>query len=349
MVWNDSTPACLARQARLLAGQLRNHYGLNHLSDPLPEAVATEPAPAPEVKVPKELWIDELNAAPFHELLERAEALNVKINPEKTRHHIVFDLLRALAARGTELFADGIIELGAARERLSPLAALQFQARSRRTSSSRRRWSGSFFLRNGNRLTARIRPPRDRERFMTVDRILNIEGIPVEEWKETTEFEKLTALHPNERIVLENPRSRSITTARHRPHFAARPRPARAHRRAAAHRQDRHAQGDRAGDPRQCARDRASFCCSSTSARRRSPISAAPSPAAEIYSSTFDESPQRHTSARRAGERPRQAPRRARPARRHPARFHHPPLARLQQPAAEQGPHHARAASTPRR
>jgi transcription termination factor Rho len=70
----------------------------------------------------------------------------------------------------------------------------------------------SLFLRNGNRLTARIRPPRDRERFMTVERILNIEGIPVDEWKETTEFEKLTAMHPNERIVLENPRSRSITT-----------------------------------------------------------------------------------------------------------------------------------------
>src|SRR2546421_59803 len=91
------------------------------LSDPLPEAAAAETALAPEVKIPKELWIDELNAAPFHELL-------------------------------------------------------------------------------------------DRQRFMPVERIPNNDGIPADEWKETTEFEKLTAMHPNERIVLENPRSRSITT-----------------------------------------------------------------------------------------------------------------------------------------
>src|ERR1700712_510146 len=72
------------------------------LSDPLPPAAAPETALAPEVKIPPELWIDELNAAPFHELLDRAEALHVKINPEKTRHHIVFHLLRALSARGTQ-------------------------------------------------------------------------------------------------------------------------------------------------------------------------------------------------------------------------------------------------------
>jgi len=89
-------------------------------TSPLPTAdpVATESAAAseapvqvatPEIEIPKELWIDELNAAPFHELLERAEGLNVRINPEKTRHHIVFDLLRAYASRGAELFADGML------------------------------------------------------------------------------------------------------------------------------------------------------------------------------------------------------------------------------------------------
>jgi transcription termination factor Rho len=170
------------------------------VSDPLPEAVATEPAPVPEARVPKELWIDELNAAPFHELLDRAEALNVKINPEKTRHHIVFDLLRALAARGTELYADGIVEFGVQGSGYLRWPRFNFKSLPQDVYVPTQ-MERSLFLRNGNRLTARIRPPRDRERFMTVD-----------EWKETTEFEKLTAMHPNERIVLENPRSRSITT-----------------------------------------------------------------------------------------------------------------------------------------
>jgi transcription termination factor Rho len=52
-----------------------------------------------------------------------------------------------------------------------------------------------FWLRNGNRLTARIRAPRDREKYMAVEEVLSIENIPAGDWKETIEFEKLTALH----------------------------------------------------------------------------------------------------------------------------------------------------------
>jgi len=46
---------------------------------------------------------------------------------------------------------------------------------------------------------------------MTMDRIDAIEEIPADQWKETTEFEKLTALHPKDRIVLETPKTRSIS------------------------------------------------------------------------------------------------------------------------------------------
>src|SRR5258706_137997 len=68
-----------------------------------------------------------------------------------------------------------------------------------------------YVLRNGNRLTARIRPPRDREKSFVAEEILTIEDIPVAEWHETTEFEKLTAMHPSERIVLENLKLNSVT------------------------------------------------------------------------------------------------------------------------------------------
>ena len=182
------------------------------MAEPLPESLSdTGPIAAPEPVIPAQLWIDELNAAPFHELMERAEALGVKINPEKTRHNIVFDLLRALSARGTELFADGILEIAPQgsgymrwpRFNFSPLPQDVFVSP---------QIERNFFLRNGNRVTGRIRPPRDRERFMTLDRLETVEGIPAGEWKENTEFEKLTALNPRERIVLENPKSYSVTT-----------------------------------------------------------------------------------------------------------------------------------------
>lgn len=175
------------------------------------EISAAAPAAATENPAPKELWVDELNAAPFHELIERADALGVKVNPDKSRHHIVFDLLRALAARGTELYADGILELGPQGSGYLRWPRFNFRSLPQDVFVSGH-LERQFFLRSGNRLTARIRPPRDRERFMTVERILKIEDKPADEWTETTEFEKLTALHPKDRIVLETSRPFAITT-----------------------------------------------------------------------------------------------------------------------------------------
>lgn len=171
---------------------------------PTPGSAAAEAAPAaPTLSLPKELWIDELNSATLHELMERAEALNVRINPEKTRHNIVFDILRNLASRGVELYADGVLESGPQAGGFLRWPRFNFRSLPQDVFVPPQ-MERQFYLRNGNRLTAKIRPPRDRERFMTVERIETIEGMPMGDWRETTEFEKLTALHPRDRIVLEN-------------------------------------------------------------------------------------------------------------------------------------------------
>jgi transcription termination factor Rho len=167
-------------------------------------------SPPPEIKIPKELWIDELNAAPFNELIERSEAMQLKVNPDKTRHHMVFDLLRAYAARGTELYADGIVELAPQGSGYIRWPRFNFRSLPQDVFVSTQ-IERQFFLRNGNRITCKIRPPRDRERFMTLEKMISVEGVPAHDWKETVEFEKLTALHPKDRIVLENPKLRSVT------------------------------------------------------------------------------------------------------------------------------------------
>jgi transcription termination factor Rho len=167
--------------------------------------IETAPPPAPA-----ELWIDELHEEPFNDLLARADAMGIRVNAEKTRHHIVFELLRVYAARGTQLFGDGILELSSQGSGFVRWPRYNFRALPQDLYLGAH-LERQFHLRNGNRITARIRPPRDREKFMAVDEILSIEGIPAAEWHETTEFDKLTALHPCERIVLENPKSRSIT------------------------------------------------------------------------------------------------------------------------------------------
>ena len=181
-------------------------------STPSPEqtTATTTPSAPPEAPVPAQLWIDELHRETLAQLLERAEAMRFRINPEKTRHHLVFDLLRAYAQRGTELFADGILELAPQGSGFLRWPRYNFRSLPQDVYVSSH-IERQFFLRNGNRLSARIRPPRDREKFMTIDRVLHIEDIAVESWTETTEFDRLTALHPTERIILENTRHKSIT------------------------------------------------------------------------------------------------------------------------------------------
>ena len=179
----------------------------NEKNDTTPAAAVVLPAP---VEVPTELWIDELHAETIQELMHRGQAIGVRWNADKTRHHLVVDLLRAYASRGTVLFADGIVEM-------SPQGGgfLRWPRYNFRTLPQDvflpPNFERNYFLRNGNRLTARIRMPRDRERYVSVDEILTIEDVPASEWRETKPFDNLTALFPDHRIILENPKSHSIS------------------------------------------------------------------------------------------------------------------------------------------
>ena len=165
---------------------------------------------AAPVSAPKELWIEELHAETIQELMHRGSSVGVRWNADKTRHHLVFDLLRAYASRGTVLFADGIVEMAAQGGGFLRWPRYNFRSLPQDVFLSQN-FERAHFLRNGNRLTARIRTPRDRERFISVEEILTIEDVPVAEWRETKPFDNLTALFPDHRIVLENLKSHSIS------------------------------------------------------------------------------------------------------------------------------------------
>ena len=179
-------------------------------SEPAIAESAGSPQPAAAAtSFPAKLWIDELHEETLAQLLDRADALRLRLNADKTRHYLVFEILKAYAARGTEIFADGVVEMSPQGTGFLRWPRYSFRSLPQDVYVPVQ-IERQHFLRNGNRLTARIRAPRDREKFMTIDRVLSIEGIPVEDWKETKDFDHLTALHPTERIVLENPRTKSI-------------------------------------------------------------------------------------------------------------------------------------------
>jgi len=177
-------------------------------------AVAVTTTVEPEIPSelqPRDLWIEELHALTHLELLQRADLLRLRVNAEKNRHHLVHDLLRAYHSLGFTLFAEGVTELitsdGCGFVRFprysfrpgpqDPFLSFQLAKRLK--------------IRGGNLVTVRFRPPAHREKYMTVEQILTIEGLPIGEWKEPKDFDTLTARFPDARVTLDSGTGSSLT------------------------------------------------------------------------------------------------------------------------------------------
>ncbi len=159
---------------------------------------------------PAEVCVDELHAMSASDLLKEAGALGVRPNPERSRHYLIYDIMRARVQRGARVFADGIAEISAENHgflrwprynfRPGPEDAYLSAAQVKR-----------FSLRNGNRVAGFLRAPRDKEKFMALEHVTAIEGIPIGDWVAGKDFDSLTALFPTERIILENRVANSLS------------------------------------------------------------------------------------------------------------------------------------------
>ncbi len=147
--------------------------------------------------------LNALQRATMEDLSDLAVRLGVKNSPPRARHPLVCELVRTMVARGLKVTAEGVLEMGA-----EPFGYL--------------RWPEFSFLpcpedlyvpaalvrqhglRAGHRLTGWVRPARDKEKFMAVERVTSIENIPVDQWIRTKEFDELTPQFPKERIILES-------------------------------------------------------------------------------------------------------------------------------------------------
>ena len=61
-------------------------------------------------------------------------------------------------------------------------------------------------------LRCKIKPPREKDKFFTVERVLSIEGTPIDDWEKPKKFDDLTALFPKDRIILETAKDASISS-----------------------------------------------------------------------------------------------------------------------------------------
>jgi transcription termination factor Rho len=156
------------------------------------------------------LELDQLHRLPHTELVNLAREFNLRVSQERTRHQFTFDLLKAYGARGIKLWAEGMLELSNEaygflrweRYNFTPCPEDVYVP-----ASILKRYG----LRAGVKIKATIRVPRDKEKFMALEEVLSVEGIPIEQWTEPKQFDQLTALFPDRRILLENSQTKSVS------------------------------------------------------------------------------------------------------------------------------------------
>ena len=163
--------------------------------------------PATTEEKPRELSINELEKT--EDLLRVARDFDLHLHPARTRHHHILDIARAALGQAATVTAEGFLEQVADSFGLLRYPELNFLPVPEDVYVPRAAID-LYRLRPGQKLCGKLRLPRDREKGLVLDDVLTIEGEPAENWKEPTDFEKLTPQFPQGRIMLENPKTNSI-------------------------------------------------------------------------------------------------------------------------------------------
>jgi transcription termination factor Rho len=179
----------------------------------VPPAKAADTAAATEAAIttpPRSLDLNELQSLSADELQSVAREFNLRFYPARSRHYQILDLVRVALQCGATVTAEGFLEQTGESFGVLRWPKLNFLPVPEDVCVPRAVIE-QFHLRPGQRLTGTVRLPREREKSLALDNVQSIEGQSAEQWDAPTEFDKLTPQFPQGRIMLENPRTNSIS------------------------------------------------------------------------------------------------------------------------------------------
>ena len=153
--------------------------------------------------------VNELQALDPAQIEKLCRDFELRVYPGRSRHHLILDLVRAALGRKIPVtamgFFDPVDSFGVLRwPRLNFLPVPE-------DVGVPRAFIQKFKFRPAQKLSGTLRLPRDREKLIMLDEVTTIEGVPAEEWVELKEFDNLTPLYPEGRIMLENSKTNSIS------------------------------------------------------------------------------------------------------------------------------------------
>jgi transcription termination factor Rho len=158
----------------------------------------------------RSLDLNELQRLSSDELQSIARDFTVRFYPARSRHWQIVDLVRAALQCGGTVTAEGFLEQAGDSFGVLRLPELNFLPVPEDVCVPRATID-QFHLGPGQQLAGTVRLPRAREKSLVLDQVRTIEGQPAEQWSGPIEFDKLTPQFPQGRIMLENPKTNSIS------------------------------------------------------------------------------------------------------------------------------------------
>ncbi len=183
---------------------------------PADEAAAATPEKTdqmPGSPVPatvRSLDLNELQEFSGKQLKALARDLDLFLQPTRSRHQHILDIARVALTGGATVTAEGFLDQVSDSFAMLRWPRFNFLALPEDVAIPRALIE-QYQLRPGQKIAGRVRLPVQREKFLSLETVTSVEGQPVEDWTQPTHFDKLTPQFPQGRIILENPKTNSIS------------------------------------------------------------------------------------------------------------------------------------------
>lgn len=146
--------------------------------------------------------LNELKKKSIADLMDLAQSLGVENVGRARKQEIIFAILKSHSRKGEDIFGEGVLEIlpdgyGFLRSSDSSYVANPDDIYVPPQLIRR------FNLRTGDSISAKIRPPKEGERYFAVTRIDSVNFDHPEQAKQKILFENLTPLFPEERLRME--------------------------------------------------------------------------------------------------------------------------------------------------
>ena len=164
----------------------------------------------PATKAPRSFHLNELQELSEKKLRALARDLELFLHPARSRHQHILDIVRAAVTGGATVTAEGFLDQVSDSFAMLRWPKLNFLPVPEDVAIPRALVE-QYQLRPGQKTAGTVRLPTQREKFLSLDAVTTIEGEPAAEWTQPTHFDKLTPQFPQGRIILENPKTNSIS------------------------------------------------------------------------------------------------------------------------------------------